>query len=594
MKKLPLQKKILLYFIPLLLAAVLSTFFYSYLYTTRLLRNSTFQNVDNTMRQTVEVLDFNLSTVFRNVFAIKNEPYFRRLLMNSYENAWQNNYAEDYINLNACFESFYNQLYPMVDSIYFQTNTGVSIYLLPKTILRKIDFDFDEYFSKYANGSEFHWESIHTDTIFHTAAEREVLTLYYIFGNKNSEVQGFLAVNLRADYFREIISNISIGENSYTVLLSPNGSLFSTETQAPYMLPDTEWEKLAARKLEKNTRNIIFAKNRIGQRVLLTVNELSQSSWRLVSVSLEHDVLGNIITLTYVSAAICVVLSVLLVILSTYLARRFTQPINELAKQVSLFEKGNKDVVFNAGDNPELSILASGLNSMKITLEQLFIRLQEEEEMKRKAEIAVFQAQINPHFLYNTLSSIKSLVDMNQNARAGQMLLLISKYFHIAVSRGREIISLQEELEHVESYLAIMKMRYNRIFHYRIEIDDEELLSAKIMKFTLQPLVENAIYHGYINVKEDLEIIISARCEGACVVLEVFDDGAGIAPARLAQLNDMLQQTADNQPSQESYGLLNVHNRIRLYFGKEYGLSIDSIEREYTVATVTLPFIPYE
>ena len=513
--------------------------------------------------------------------------------MNSYENA-QNNYAEDYINLNACFESFYNQMYPMVDSIYFQTNTGVSTYLLPKTVLRKIDFDFDEYFSKYANNSEFLWESIHTDTIFRTAAEREVLTLYYIFGNSNSEVQGFLAVNLRADYFRELISDISIGENSYTVLLSSNGSLFSIEMQTPYMLPDKEWENLATRKLEKNTRNIIFAKNRSGQRVLLTVNELSQNAWRLVSVSLEHDVLGNIITLTYVSVAICVVLSVLLVILSAYLARRFTQPINELAKQVSLFEKANKDVVFNAGDNPELSILASGLNSMKKTLEQLFIRLHQEEEMKRKAEIAVFQAQINPHFLYNTLSSIKALVDMNQNARAGQMLLLISKYFHIAVSRGREIISLQEELEHVESYLAIMKMRYNRYFRYRIEIDDEELLSAKIMKFTLQPLVENAIYHGFVNVKEDLEIIISARCEDSFVVLEVFDDGAGITPARLAQLHDMLQHAADNQPSQKSYGLLNVHNRIRLYFGEEYGLFIDSIEREYTVVTVTLPFIPYE
>ena len=218
-------------------------------------------------------------------------------------------------------------------------------------------------------------------------------------------------------------------------------------------------------------------------------------------------------------------------------------------------------------------------------IQRLMTAVREEEVALRKTELKALQAQINPHFLYNTLDSIAWMCERGKNADAVQMVHALARLFRISISRGHELIPIEKELQHAEAYLQIQKYRYKNQFTYHFTVD-ESCTQYLCNKITLQPIIENAIVHGLDLMVEDGHIEISVCPDGGDVLLKVSDDGIGMAPEQVAAL-------LQNEPSDRTgIGIKNVNDRLRIYFGPGYGLSIDSVPDEGTTVTIRMPQVP--
>ena len=266
------------------------------------------------------------------------------------------------------------------------------------------------------------------------------------------------------------------------------------------------------------------------------------------------------------------------------LSRSITQPITDLCARVE--ELGGGDLTPREpvkADEYEILTLSQGFEQMAGRLQDLLEETTQKQESLRKMELALLQSQINPHFLYNTMDTIIWLIEAGKNREATEMISNLSNFFRFSLSKGKDVITLAEEGEQVLSYLRIQQARYRDILQYTMDLP-QELGNTSLPKLTLQPLVENALYHG-IKMKRGMgHIAILARREGDCVVLQVTDDGAGIPPARLEEL-----RRAMDQGDRVGFGLATVHERLRLLFGPPYGLEIHSTEGVGTTVCARVP-----
>ena len=238
----------------------------------------------------------------------------------------------------------------------------------------------------------------------------------------------------------------------------------------------------------------------------------------------------------------------------------------------------------------EITELGISFNIMIGRIRELVNAKLREQDNLKKAELKALQAQINPHFLYNTLDTIVWLAESKKTEQVIDIVRALSSFFRIALSKGKDWISLRQEIEHVSSYLAIQKMRYRDILDYRIEVD-QTLLDSTILKLTLQPLVENALYHGIKTKRDGGTIVVQVKqLEDDTVLLQVQDDGVGFTPYKLTQIQESLGDDLDEISMDEGgFGLKNVHKRIQLYYGQAYGLSIQSQYRGGTCVSVNIP-----
>lgn len=278
---------------------------------------------------------------------------------------------------------------------------------------------------------------------------------------------------------------------------------------------------------------------------------------------------------------------VLILFLSYFIPLSITRPIlrvEEVTKQVA---SGNLSVRSEVEDGVEVRALSESLNTMIDKINELLEQVTTEQIRLRKAEFELLQAQINPHFLYNTLDTIIWLAETGEQKKVVSMVGSLSDFFRSTLSRGKDIVTLKEELQHVRSYLEIQQVRYQDILQYEIEAP-EELYLCQIPKMTIQPLVENALYHGIKNKRGAGRIRIRCEKENHGCRIRIEDNGIGITKERLAQVQDGILHKV--LTGKDIYGLYNVHERIRLNFGERYGISIES---EYGEGTVVSIFVPY-
>jgi two-component system sensor histidine kinase YesM len=217
-------------------------------------------------------------------------------------------------------------------------------------------------------------------------------------------------------------------------------------------------------------------------------------------------------------------------------------------------------------------------------IRRLMDRVVEEQREKRKTEFQALQNQINPHFLYNTLDSIVYLSENKMNDKVVKMVVALSRFFRISISRGRNIILLKEEIEHARNYLLIQQIRYNDKFDFKFEID-KEVLNLKVVKLSLQPIIENALVHGINTEYDSGTIIIRAYQKRHSLVLEVEDDGYGMTEELIESVYDNLT----NKKLHNSIGLKNVYQRLRIYYGEEVEFKIISELDEKTIVRLVIP-----
>ena len=281
-----------------------------------------------------------------------------------------------------------------------------------------------------------------------------------------------------------------------------------------------------------------------------------------------------------------IALTAMVTFFSFYLPQSFTRPITDLVEVTERISQGDLEVRSTNGSKDEVGVLSESMNQMIEKINELLSQITKEQIRIREAELELLQAQINPHFLYNTLDTIIWLAEGGDQKRVVDMVKSLSAFFRTSLSRGRDIITIREELQHAGSYLEIQQFRYQDILEYEIDVA-EEYYDYTIPKITIQPLVENALYHGIKNKRGGGKINITAKDAGDDFVICVSDNGIGMTDERLAEVTKGLTGSA---PAENAiYGLYNVNERIRLKFGATYGITLHSVYNEGSICNILLP-----
>ena len=273
---------------------------------------------------------------------------------------------------------------------------------------------------------------------------------------------------------------------------------------------------------------------------------------------------------------------------TTKILSSITRPIRELVQVTQKISKGDFSVQTQVHTNDELTSLATSINDMSGKLEVMVDQIKEDERKMRYAELRLLQEQINPHFLYNTLDTIVWLIEGNDPDKAVDMVVSLSEFFRLVLSKGKEYISIHDEELHIQSYLKIQQVRYRDILEYDIQIDPS-LYPYRISKLTLQPLVENSLYHGIKYKRAKGKISVSGVLEKEQIHLKVEDNGIGMTPEELEKLRAEISRPC--KETEAGFGLANVNERIRMNFGPEYGMTINSEKDKGTVVDIWIPAI---
>ena len=299
---------------------------------------------------------------------------------------------------------------------------------------------------------------------------------------------------------------------------------------------------------------------------------------------LQSEITGQIEFLIITLLGLLFVVIIFIIVYVSKMTETITKPLTMLAGRVEDITRGDFEAKKPIeAEEVEIQKLSDGFEVMAGRLNNLISENKRAERRKRHAELELLQAQINPHFLYNTLDTIIWLVEADKKQDSINMVSALSDFFRFCLSRGKDIISLQEEEKHVLSYLAIQKIRYQDRMDYEVNIPESLYLYA-VPKLTLQPLVENSIYHGIKLQRHKGDIRVEAVDMEDRIELIVRDNGAGMTEERLEEMRTVM---ANGQ--KVGFGLRTVHERIQLFFGEEYGLSISSTEGVGTTITVVIP-----
>ena len=389
----------------------------------------------------------------------------------------------------------------------------------------------------------------------------------------------WLSVDLSFTELAATISNVGIGQHGYCYLMDERGNMvYHPQQQLLYAgLKKEEAGRLAC--LGDGTYVV--------DTVIYSVQRVPNSPWRVVGVSyIDETVNESFWQMVRIAVATAALIFVAALAVGWVLSRLLSRPLQQLENAMEAFEQDADHFAFHAvRGTREVQNLSDSFGHMVGRIQQLMTTVREEEIDLRKTELKALQAQINPHFLYNTLDSIAWMCERGKNADAVQMVHALARLFRISISRGHELIPIEKELQHAEAYLQIQKYRYKNQFTYHFTVD-EGCLHCLCNKITLQPIIENAIVHGLDLMVDAGHIEITVRPDGGDILLIVADDGIGMEPEQVAAL-------LQNEPSDRTgIGVKNVNDRLRIYFGPEYGLSITSAPYEGTTVTIRTPRVP--
>ena len=293
-------------------------------------------------------------------------------------------------------------------------------------------------------------------------------------------------------------------------------------------------------------------------------------------------------TFIIICACLIAVLTIGLAMAVMQITTGMLRPIQVLAQAAGRISEGDLDARADVDSRDEIAVLADRFNDMAGNIQTLVVKVREDEQKMRKADLRLLQEQINPHFLYNTLDNIVWLIEGNEPDEAVEMVVTLSEFFRLVLSKGKEFITIRQEEQHISSYLQIQGKRYHDILDYHIYIYPE-IYEYQIPKLTLQPLVENALYHGIKYKRSRGMIEITGTKEGENLYLTVADDGVGMDEDELKKLEKEISRPC--KETESGFGLANVNERIRMYFGSEYGMKIWSEKGSGTRITIEIPAI---
>ncbi len=494
--------------------------------------------------------------------------------------------------VNSQITLLYDNNKDSIANIALLSKDGELLEAVPAARLKTgIDVTKEQWFGNTLNRTDnLHFTTPHVQYIFDNNENqyRWVITLTRAveITHGTSTEQGILLLDIRYSSLQQILDNITLGNQGYLYMISSNGDLI----YHPRM------QMIETGQMSENTvmatdyRDGSFRERYEGEWREVSVKSVGYTGWKLLSVTPEKGLPLNNLKIQLFGVFVIGAFLLVLILTNNFISSRITTPIQKLEKSVNAIEAGDLDTEVYQGGSYEIRHLGRSIGEMAKRIKTLMEDIVAEHESKRKSEFDILQSQINPHFLYNTLDIIVWMIENEQKQDAVRIVTALARFFRISLSKGKSIITVRDELEHVRNYLMIQQTRFKNKFVYTIDAEDDvmELVSLKLM---LQPLVENAIYHGMEFMDGDGEICVKVYREDAELWFRISDNGLGMTEEQTRSLLDEQNHISSKRGS--GIGVKNVNERIRLYFGESYGLAIWSEPDEGTVITIHLPALAY-
>lgn len=442
-----------------------------------------------------------------------------------------------------------------------------------------IDVKSEEWFSKVTPGSEItNYTKPHVQRLYDNEYPWIIsLSKGIEWESKDQKNWGIVLVDLNFNNIKELCTT-DIGENGLIYILDENNEIIYHPNQQMLYSGINDDTIAYAKKIQEGTE--IKAIN--GNNYVISVSQLRSNGWRIVGVYQLNGILNYDSRIGEFVILIITIMTIAIMIVANVMSYFIARPMKKLMKLMGRVENGMFDVYAEIKGYNEIAELARSFNTMIYKIQRLMQTVVEEQKQLRKSEMKTLHAQINSHFLYNTLDSIIWMSESGDNENAVKMLSALAQFFRSSLSQGKDIITVEEELTHVESYLIIQKMRFDNQFDYQIKIE-ESIRYNTTLKMILQPIVENSIIHGVTKLPFEGKIDIEVRKQDNKLLFLVKDNGFGMEPQKIETI---LQTETKNK---SGIGIKNVNHRIKLMYGEDYGLEYESEPDEGTAVKIWIP-----
>ena len=532
-------------------------------------------------RRIIDQVNKNLDVYLRNMMRVSDSMYYR-VIKNS-------NLAVDPIDqsMNLLYETNRDFLV----SIVVVDENGRLVGVSPVSKLKKtVRPEEQEWFVRATNKIEnLHFSTPHVQNLFEDPdfRYRWVISLSRAVElTSNGGIRhGVLLVDMNFSGIEQLFKDISLGNSGYIYLTDSEGEIIYHPRQQLLYSNLVRENNLEAFQYEDGSHVEKYQ----GEERVITVKSVGYTGWKIIGVTPMKDMTSDYYHIRLFAVFILSFIMFLMIFANLYLSSRIADPIKALENSVKKLEKGDMDVKIAIGGSYEIQHLGKTIRSMVKQMRKLMDDIVVEQESKRKSELDALQSQINPHFLYNTLDMIVWMVENERYSEAISMVTALARLFRISLSKGRNIIPVSNELEHARNYLTIQMVRFKNKFQIDINAEPETLRLSTI-KLIIQPLLENAIYHGMEYMDGDGEISVHAYVKDKDLYIDVTDNGIGI-PEEICKT--LLTDHSRIRSKGSGIGLRNVHERIQLYYGSSYGLTILSEPDVGTTVRIHLPCVDY-
>lgn len=526
----------------------------------------------------VNRVDSSMEVYLRNIMKLSDTIYYG-IIKNT-------NLSEDSIGEKLTL--LYNNNKEQVSNIALISKEGEPISVVPAARFRKnFKAEDEEWFVNALNKTEnIHFTLPHVQKMF----EKGDNSYNWVISMSRaveitvggSTEQAVLLIEMAYQGLEEVLDEVTLGNGGYIYLMDSNGDIIWHPKFELIASGRVKENNLVAAGYDDGSREEIFN----GTRQTVVTKTVGYTGWKLVGV-----IKGTGISLNMLKTRLFIVFVILLIIfivilINSYISFRVTNPIRELEKSVKALEEGNLDADIYMGGSYEVQHLGKSVQDMKFRIKGLMQDIVNEHEEKRKSEFDSLQAQINPHFLYNTLDIIVWQIENEKQSEAVHTVTALARFFRLSLGKGKNIVTVKDEIDHVKNYLMIQHMRFKNKFDYEFDIA-EDVLELPSLKLMLQPLVENAIYHGMEFMDGDGMIMVKAWRKEDELYLSVADNGLGMTEDKVEMILTGKSTSGNGRGS--GIGVKNVNERIKLYFGEAYGLTIDSEPDEGTTVIIHLP-----
>ncbi|OCT15624.1 hypothetical protein A8709_16295 [Paenibacillus pectinilyticus] len=573
--KLTLKKRMWVSFVLLIAFSIAATGGLSYYISARVIERNTFQLSQDNLNTSARVLDEKAKQILVSVLNIMISQPFVQMAKDSAAGK-KDGYYGHMTAMNSAFTQA-KLAEPSIESIFIATPIGE---FYSASYYRNQGFSFYDspMYEKSQTTKEPFWVEGHEDLLFQGKDRVISLVMQSISDTPNM----YFVVNLNEKAIQSILSD-RLAEQANNNLFLINRNAESVLMNQP-ALPKSYDKAFLEEHIGTNSRGHfevgITAHNDLINYATLQFNP----DWLLLSVQSRSDLLKDLGWIQWTTGIIMLVCIIMAVLVSNLLSAILLKPLYHLQMLMSKVGRNDLSVRFKSNYQDEVSQVGHKFNSMLLEINELIDEVKEAEREKRKSEAKALQAQISPHFLYNTLNTIIWKMETGELDNSKSMVIALSQLFQLGLNHGEEWTTVEKELLHVRQYLTIQQLCYEELFDFEIVLSDDSIHSLPIMKIMLQPLVENSLLHGFEHMESGGKIRIELKTEGNQLHIIVEDNGSGMDADKLQ--SSLLQAT---NTGKKGYALRNVYNRLQLYYGGEATMVLSSEPYEATKVNITIP-----